>query len=192
MARTTEFDQDAALDRAMHLFWRQGYEATSIQDLVEHMGIGRGSLYNTFGDKHALYLAALDRYCATVGTGFLAPLDGPLPVRAALHLVFDGAVATALAEGRHGCLLANSALELASHDADTRCRVETSLRGAEDTIGRALARAQATGELAAGRDPRALARYLVNALQGLRVTAKVTDDRGTLEDIARVTLSALD
>jgi len=192
MARTKEFDPDVALDRAMHLFWRQGYEATSIQDLVEHMGIGRGSLYDTFGDKHALYLAALDRYCATVGAGFLAPLDAPIPVRAALRLVFDGAVATALAEGRHGCLLANGALELASRDTDTRCRVEASLRGAEDAIGRALARAQATGELAAGRDPRALARYLVNALQGLRVTAKVTDDRETLEDIARVTLSALD
>ncbi len=192
MTRTTDFDQDAALDRAMHLFWRQGYEATSIQDLVEHMGIGRGSLYNTFGDKHALYLAALDRYCATVGADFLAPLDEPLPVRAALRQVFANVVVESLAEGHHGCLMANGTLELAARDADLRCRAEANLRGAEDTIGRALARAQATGELAAGRDPRALARYLFNALQGLRVTAKATDDRGTLEDIARVTLSALD
>ncbi len=192
MARTKEFDQDVALDKAMRLFWRQGYEATSIQDLVEHMGIGRGSLYDTFGDKHALYLAALDRYCATVGAGFLTPLEEPIPVREALRLIFDGAVATALAEGRHGCLLANSALELASRDADTRCKVEASFQGAEDAIGRALARAQETGELAASRDPRALARCLVNALQGLRVTAKVTDDRETLKDIARVTLSVLD
>ncbi len=113
-------------------------------------------------------------------------------MRAALRRVFDGVVAESLAEGHHGCLLANSALELAARDADIRCRVEASLRGGEDTIGRALARAQVTGELAADRDPRALARYLVNAMQGLRVTAKVTDDRGTLEDIARVTLSALD
>ena len=192
MARTKEFDHDVALDRAMHLFWRQGYEATSIQDLVEHMGIGRGSLYATFGDKHTLYLAAFDRYCATVGAGFLAPLAEPIPVRAALRRVFDGVVAESLAEGHHGCLMANGTLELASHDGDVRRRVEVGLQGAEDTIARALALAQAAGELAAGRDPRALARYLVNALQGLRVTAKVTDDRGTLEDIARVTLTALD
>lgn len=192
MARTKEFDQDAALDRAMHLFWSHGYEATSIQDLVECMGIGRGSLYGTFGDKHALYLAALDRYCATVGAALLAPLDEPIPVRAALRRIFDRVVTESLAEGHHGCLLANGAAELASRDPALRCRVEASLEGAEDKIVRALERGQETGEIVAGREPRALARCLVNALQGLRVTAKVTDDRETLEDITRTTLSVLD
>jgi len=191
MTRTTEFDQDAALDRAMHLFWRQGYEATSIQDLVEHMGIGRGSLYNTFGDKHALYLAALDWYCATVGAGFLAPLDEPLPVRAALRRVFDNVVAESLAEGHHGCLMANSTLELASHDSTVRCRAAANLEGLEERIGRVLAHAQQEGEIGAHHDPRAVARFLFNALQGMRVTAKVTSDRAVLEDIARVTLSVL-
>ena len=75
MARTKEFDVDAALDRAIELFWAQGYEATSLNDLLDHMEIGRQSLYDTFGDKHALFLAALDRYRAKMVALFLGPLD---------------------------------------------------------------------------------------------------------------------
>ncbi len=191
MARTKEFDQDLALDRAMHLFWSQGYEATSIQDLVEHMGIGRGSLYDTFEDKHALFLAALDRYRATVSARLFAPLEEPIPVRAALRRVFDRVVEEAQAEGHHGCLMANATLELASRDRTVQCRAAANLEGFEEKMGRVLARAQREGEIGAHHDPRALARYLFNALQGLRVTAKVTSDRAVLEDIARVTLSVL-
>ncbi len=191
MARTKEFDQDLALDRAMRLFWSQGYEATSIQDLTDGMGIGRGSLYDTFEDKHTLFLAALDRYRATVSARLFAPLEEPIPVRMALRRVFDHVVEEAQAEEHHGCLMANATLELASRDATVRCRAAANLEGLEEKIGRVLARAQREGEIGVHHDPRALARFLFNALQGLRVTAKVTPDRTVLEDIARVTLSVL-
>lgn len=191
MARTKEFDQDLALDRAMRLFWSQGYEATSIQDLTDGMGIGRGSLYDTFEDKHTLFLAALDRYRATVTAGLFAPLEEPIPVRAALRRVLDRVVDEAQAEGCHGCFMANATLELASRDPTIQCRAAANLEGLEEKIGLVLARAQREGEIGAHHDPRALARFLFNALQGLRVTAKVTSDRAVLEDIVRVTLSVL-
>jgi AcrR family transcriptional regulator len=74
MARPKEFDSDQALDKAMEPFWRQGYEATSIKDLVRHMGINRGSLYNTFGHKHRLFLACMDRYCDNMATMRARPM----------------------------------------------------------------------------------------------------------------------
>ena len=70
MARTKEFDRDAALDRAMHVFWKKGYEATSLPDLLQAMGIARQSLYDTFGEKHALFMAALERYTQLILTTF--------------------------------------------------------------------------------------------------------------------------
>ena len=192
MARTKEFDREAVLDKAMRLFWRQGYEATSLHDLTAAMGIGRQSLYDTFGDKHALFLAALDRYCLTVGSWLFAPLDEPGPVMPAIREVFERVIAGSVAEDRHGCLLANATAELVPHDRDTACRAETNLWGAEERFRTALERAQQAGEIGRQHAPRALALYLFNALQGLRLTAKTTPDRRVLDEIVGVTLSVLD
>ncbi len=88
MARIKTFDPALVIDRAMQLFWRQGYEATSVQELVDALGIGRGSLYDTFGDKHTLFLASLDHYSEMVFTALMPPLQSEGPVRDALHQVF--------------------------------------------------------------------------------------------------------
>jgi TetR/AcrR family transcriptional repressor of nem operon len=192
MARTKEFDREAVLDKAMRLFWRQGYEAASLRDLLAEMGIGRQSMYDTFGDKHELFLAALDRYCATVGGPLFAPLAEPGPVKAAVRRVFERAIEGSVDEWRHGCLMANATAELVPRDRDVACRAEANLQGAEEAFRRALERGQATGEVACHQDARALARYLFNALQGLRLTAKSTPDRRVLEEIVEVTLSVLD
>ena len=176
----------------MNLFWCHGYEATSIQDLVEGMGINRSSLYGTFGDKHALYLAALERYQAIVGAQFLTILEQPGSAKAAIRRVFESVVEESLADGLHrGCLMTNSAVERAPHDADIAARIAANVDGTEAAFYRALSRAQAAGEIDSG-DPRARARFLVNALHGLRVMAKATADRAVLEDVAAVTLSVLD
>lgn len=191
MARPKEFNREVALDRAMHLFWRRGYRATSLPDLLEAMRIGRQSLYDTFGDKRALFLAALDRYEAVVGAALVAPLDEPGPVRPAVRRVFDRVVEGSLRDGRRGCLMANATAELAPGDREVADRTEASLRGVEDALCRALERARTTGELGPGESPRALARYLANALLGLRLTAKTTADRRVLEDAVRLTVSIL-
>jgi len=112
-----QFDSDDALMRAMEAFWGRGYEATSMQDLVSCMGINRGSLYATFGDKRALFLAALRRYDAHYRQDWLSALRQANGPKATILAAFDDAVEAALGrKGRRGCFLVNTALELSPHD----------------------------------------------------------------------------
>ncbi len=175
MARTKEFDPDVTLRAAMDLFWRNGYEATSMQDLVDHLGIGRGSIYATYGSKHELYLLALDRYAEESGDSVLELLSGPGPVLPAVRGLVRGCLDDALTE-RKGCLVTNTAVECAGDRAIAR-RVESNWDGLETGIASALVRARKQGELAADKDPRALARFLVTLVQGLKVMARVPDER---------------
>ena len=189
MARTKEFRPEAALDAAMQLFWLKGYGATSMRDLLDGMGIGRGSFYDTFGDKHALFLAALDRF-EEARTGWIdealenSGLDG---IEEVFRRTVEGMTGS---EPRRGCLLANTAVELAPRDPEVAEKISRHVRRTEEAFAGALVRAQETGEIPE-RDPRALARFLVSNLHGLRVLARAGTDRRTLEDAARVALEAL-
>ncbi|MER5625767.1 TetR/AcrR family transcriptional regulator [Streptosporangium sp. NPDC002544] len=191
MARTKEFDPDAVLQRAMELFWEKGYEATSMTDLVEHLGIGRASLYATFGGKRELYLKAYDRYLEN-GVDFVDLLSQPGPVLPAVRaLVERYAEEAAQDELRRGCLVVNTAVELAPHDQTLARRVEASWDFVEATLTSALARARAQGELAAEKNPRALARFLLTLMQGMRVIGKGSRDPARLRDTAEQALSVL-
>jgi TetR/AcrR family transcriptional regulator, transcriptional repressor for nem operon len=188
--RTKEFEPGEALDAAMQLFWRNGYAATSIRDLLDGMGIGYGSLYNTFGDKHALFLACLDRF-RELRTSWIDEVledSGLSGIEEVFRRTVDGLVGF---EPRRGCLLANTAVELGPHDAEVAAKISRYVRHTEAVFERALIRAQEAGEIPADRDPRALARFLVNALHGLRVLARVGTDRAVLEDAVRVALDVL-
>jgi len=192
MARTKEFDPDAALRSALDLFWRKGYEATSIQDLVDHLGIGRASIYATFGTKHELYLRALDRYCEEMAGRnmyVLSPSGPALPVvRELIRSFADNALAD---PDRKGCFVTNTAAECLPHDALAARRVDIGLNGLESAIAGALTKARDQGELSAGKDPLALARFLVTLIQGIRVIAK-RPDRQRLRDAVDQALSLLD
>jgi TetR/AcrR family transcriptional repressor of nem operon len=193
VARPKEFDRDAVLDRAMQVFWSRGYEATSIQQLVARMGIQRGSLYDTFGDKRRLFFAAIDRYDQVVTARLLAILDGRGSGREAIRRFFGLKVDLSLEPGRpRGCLVTNSTAELASRDRATATRVGSVLARIEAAFHRAVIRAQQAGEIDPARDPRALARFLTSSAQGLSVMAKTSPDRAVLEDIVKVTLAALE
>jgi TetR/AcrR family transcriptional regulator, transcriptional repressor for nem operon len=188
--RTKEFEPGEALDAAMQLFWRNGYAATSIRDLLDGMGIGYGSLYNTFGDKHALFLACLDRF-QELRTSWIDEVledSGLSGIEEVFRRTVDGLVGF---EPRRGCLLANTAVELGPHDAEVAAKISRYVRHTEAVFERAVIRAQEAGEIPADRDPRALARFLVNALHGLRVLARVGTDRAVLEDAVRVALDVL-
>src|SRR5690349_6897837 len=170
MARTKEFDPDVALRRALELFWERGYEATSLADLVAHLGIGRASLYATFGDKHALYLAALDRYRRDRDAALIAALGQPGPALPAVRALVTRYAEEAAGEPRRrGCLVVNAAVELMPRDPAVARRVAASWDVLETALAGALTRAAAQGEIPAGRDARALARMLLVLLQGLRV-----------------------
>ncbi|MER7515708.1 TetR family transcriptional regulator C-terminal domain-containing protein [Streptomyces sp. NPDC126499] len=194
MARTKEFDPQAALQSALELFWARGYEATSMADLVEHLGIGRASIYATFGSKHELYMKALERYLETRDPGLMAELSAPGPALPALRSLVRRFAAQAATDGERqiGCFVTNSAAELGPHDAEVRRRVELSWESVETLLHSALSRARAQGELPEERDPRALARMLLVLLQGLRVVGKASSDPARVHDAAEQALALLD
>jgi TetR/AcrR family transcriptional repressor of nem operon len=186
VARPKEFDPDAAVDAAVGEFWRRGYEATSIDDLTRACGIGRGSLYGTFGSKDELYLRALERYQAAEGARAHACLEGEAPVADRIRALFERFAADGLGDPENrGCFVLNAAAERASHDPEVARRVRSGLRAMEDALAAQL------GE-AGYEQPRQLARYLVTALNGVRITAKATQDRALVEDAIAMALRVLD
>ncbi|MER5945183.1 TetR family transcriptional regulator [Streptomyces sp. NPDC001904] len=194
MARTKEFDPDVALQAAVELFHARGYEATSMADLVDRLGIGRASLYATFGSKHELYLKAMDRYAESTGAATVAELSGDGPPLAAVRGLVRRFAAEAATGGQRllGCLVTNTAAELGPHDSQAARRVERSWEEIETLLHSALLRARARGELPEDRDPRALARMLLVLLQGIRVTGKVSQDPARVRDAAEQALTLLD
>ena len=193
MARHKQFDRDEVLHKAMEVFWSRGYGAASIQDLVKHMGINRQSLYDTFGDKHALYLKALDLYRQVETRKLFELLEKRGSVRKALRQLFGGVIEGALGDGqRRGCFMGNAMSELAGRCKETAARTCSNMAAMEDVLYRALLRGKKEGDLPGVRDPRAVARFLNSSLQGLVLMAKATRDRQTLEDVVKVTLSVLD
>ncbi|MGW6284861.1 TetR/AcrR family transcriptional regulator [Streptomyces sp. NPDC055107] len=194
MARTKEFDPEAALQSALQLFWQRGYEATSMADLVEHLGIGRASIYATFGNKHELYLKALDRYSENSDSDLLRELSQPGSALPAVRTAVRRFAAEANADDlrARGCFITNTAAELGPHDPAAARRVEASWDHIETLLHSALTRAQAQGELPSDRDPQALARMLLVLMQGLRVVGKATKEPGRVRDAAEQALSLLD
>ncbi|MFJ8472637.1 TetR/AcrR family transcriptional regulator [Kitasatospora sp. NPDC094011] len=192
MARTKEFDPDAALQAALELFWRRGYEATSMTDLVQGLGIARASIYATFGSKRELYLRALERYSEQQDPDRLADLSQPGPVLPAVRALVRRYAQAGEEDRRRGCFITNTAVELAPHDPGAARRVEASFDHLETSLTAALLRAEAQGELPVGREPRALARMLVVLLQGIRVVGKTADGAPRVRDAAEQALALLD
>ena len=192
MARPKEFDPDIALERAMQLFWLQGYEATSVQELCDDMGIKKGSMYDTFGNKRSLYLAALELYLK-LNEPPPDLLQHPDSVKFAIEEIFAHKVEISVADKHlRGCLFVNTIVELAAHDPDFAAISDEGRQRYEETFYRLLAIGQESGEIGREHDITATARFLANAMLGLRVTAKTTRNRKILEDIVTTTMSVLD
>ncbi|MCK7628078.1 TetR/AcrR family transcriptional regulator [Streptomyces sp. RS10V-4] len=176
MARPKEFDPHAALRVAMETFRRRGYEGTSVQDLVDALGINRSSMYAAFGSKHDLYLKALERYSADEKAKAQEELTGAGPALPALRAFLLSYVDAALTDPeRHGCLVTHGVMERVPADPEATTRLRTALGGMEDAYTFLLLRARANGELAPGADVGSLARFLVTFTQGLRVMEKAAD-----------------
>jgi TetR/AcrR family transcriptional repressor of nem operon len=191
--RPRQFEREDVVQKALEIFWRQGYQATSVQDLVAATGLNRGSLYDTFGDKHGLFLEVVEYYRSHVTARRLAKLEEPGSAREKIATFFKEVVEFSLGEGRLlGCLMTNSAIELAPHDRDTRLAVAANMGAMEAAFRRVLTRAKRDGELAADKSPTDLARFLTATANGLRVMAKVSPDRTTLRSVVRIALEALD
>ncbi len=189
---TKRFDPDVALERALDAFWAGGYEGTSAQDLVDAMGINRGSLYDTFGSKRELYRRALERYGADTGAELEAALagDGPVPdaIRAAL---LAQAEALAADPAARGCLLVNACTELAGRDEEVGDVVRAAFDATRGVLAEAIARGQRRGEVTGALPAATLADFLVTTMQGLRVAGKEHGDRARLEASIDIALAAL-
>ena len=193
MARHAEFDRTKIVDQAMNCFWSKGYEATSVQDLTEAMGIKPGSLYNSFQDKHTLFLEALDRYVATEGSYLFKQVEQSPSGKEAIKTFFVGLVDQLVSDPENrACFMLNATLELASHDAEVAERVFLSTQLGEAVFRRALERAQNAGEIGQHHDVKTLAAFLVSTIKGIQVTAKLAPGRDSLNALAQVALSLLD
>jgi len=194
MARPKEFDTTEVLNKALEIFWYKGYEATSIQDLTKHLGIGRQSLYDTFGGKRQLFFAALKRYTEQKTTYVVSILEKTSSGKAAIERVFRELVKTLTdAELCIGCFMVNTAIELAPHDREIGNIIESNMEQEVQALYHALTRAKSQGELNdRHQDLMALARFLNNTRYGLVVTAKSTSNPAVLGEIVDVTLSMLD
>ncbi|ACK73782.1 transcriptional regulator, TetR family (plasmid) [Gloeothece citriformis PCC 7424] len=149
MARHKEFNQLEALSKAMETFWRYGYSGTSIQDLTESMGINRGSLYDTFGDKRSLFLAAIAHYDETVLQRLISDLEDQSASKEAIIAYFHHMIERIVDDKTHrGCFAINTAVELCPHDRETQQRIAKNLQRIEDAFYQALVRATQKGEMA--------------------------------------------
>jgi TetR/AcrR family transcriptional repressor of nem operon len=185
MARPRKFDPDQVLDRSMREFWGRGYRDTSVDDLVEATGVQPGSLYNAFpGGKRGLFLQALDRYSRLVVPEKMGALEEAGAGLAELRAYFDGLVDDLTTpEGRMGCLMVNSTVELAAQDSEVGEIVREHMRRLERAAERALRNAQGRGEVAGQVDPSAKAAQLMATGMGLMVVGKTNPGRTVLESI---------
>lgn len=193
MARKKNFDEQEVLDKALQLFWRKGYHATSIQDLVDELGINRASMYDTWGDKHRLYLAALKRYRQYASSWFLEEIRSEKPARQIIENFLKHLVNDMIADAdRKGCFVVNSTTELATMDKEVRAMVEENRRTVEQVLAELIKEGQASGQFSSAHSPESLARFVFSVISGIRVVCKTQISNRELQEVIDITLSALD
>ena len=189
MARPKEFEIHEVLDKAMYLFWSQGYEKTSMQELVDTMGIHRRSIYDTFGDKHALFIQALQRYQSLQSKRLQQLVEKQVPVTDIIRMFLETTIDNP--ELPKGCLMVNSGVELGTLDPEVSALVEGGYTQTEQCLLDLLVAGQVSGEIQSDLDAEGLAHYFMNAWLGLRTTVKTAVNQQKLTDIINTTLSIL-
>ena len=183
--RPRSFDTEAAVERAMGVFWSRGYHGTALPDLLRATKLSRGSLYAAFGDKHSLFLLSLDRYIADALARIDVELAPPREPIDGLRAYLAGYVErTSGANGRRGCLLVATAMELAGQDVEVTRRVAGFFKAMETKVADALSRAKTASQLADGVEPSSAGRILVCFVEGLRVVGKTAPARATSQATA--------
>lgn len=189
MPRPLAFDPAEALERATDVFWKQGFEATSLDDLTAAMRINRPSLYNRFGDKHSLYMQALKHYAERHGRAVMQGLEQSKTVRAGFEQLFEAVTCTESA--CWGCLLVNAATERAQAHPDVQRFVNLAAEENERVFAEALRSGQRRGEINRSKDPEALAKLLYNGVLALRVRARSGASQEALRENAALILKLL-
>jgi TetR/AcrR family transcriptional regulator, transcriptional repressor for nem operon len=192
MARPREFDEAAVLDAAIEQFWLRGYEATSVRDLADEMGIAGASLYNSFGGKRTLYRRALSRYLEQTFRERIRRLESTLPSHVAITAFFGEIIERSVADKRRrGCMLVNSTLEHVPDDKDFQQIVTAFLSEVESFFLRSVESGQREGTVTSSQSPEDLSRMLLGQLLGIRVLARIKPDRSVLDGMLRPVFACL-
>jgi TetR/AcrR family transcriptional regulator, transcriptional repressor for nem operon len=193
MPRPKNFNEDEVLGKAMRLFWHKGFEATSIQDLVTHLGINKQSIYDTFGDKKKLYLLALNKYHFGSEMYFNTLYSENGTVREAFRAFFQAVVEGSFHDAdKKGCFLQNAAVELAPQDEEIKKICLAGMSSFEKRFGDLIRKGQQSGELSKTLEADSLATFFFAIFNGLRVIGKITQDKTQLENIVKNALSVLE
>ena len=192
MARPSQFVRNEALEKSMYLFWDKGYCNTSLQQLSAGMDMRPGSLYATFKNKRTLFLEALQLYFERSSKAFNERLNSQLSAIASLHYFFAQLVDDlAKDDTGRGCLMINTATELADQDDEIRKILDDMFARHEQVFFATLQQAQYEGDLAAGKDPRALAQFLLMTVRGMRVYSQTRHSRAEFQQLADTALTTL-
>jgi len=193
MARTKEFNEDKALDKAIEIFWHKGYNGTSAQDLVTHLGLSRSSLYDTFGDKQKLFVQSLKKYQKQSQDQIVDLFEKSENIKETLQDIFKQAVIESLEDRiTKGCFMVNSSVELAMHDQEIAKIVQNNAKTMEEIFTNAVKKGQDLGHISKKMDAKVLARFIFNNYSGIRVLARTGEkDKQVYDDIVKAILSIL-
>ncbi len=192
MARTKDFDENEVLSKAIQLFWYKGYNGTSMQDLVDGLGISRSSLYDTYTDKHTLFVKALESYQNAGAAQIREMIEHSGSAKETIKKLLELATTDLLSDKQQkGCFMVNAEVEVAPHDAEVNNLVCKNDQQMEDAFYQVIKKGQESGEIKNQQDARALSRFIFNTVKGMRVTAKSVTDRSVFDDIIKLTISAL-
>ncbi len=187
-----QFDTEVALTKAMEVFWAHGYEATSLSELLKHMGIGKKSLYDTFGNKQSLFLKALDYYAYTTIRDLRSRLSADGSPLANLKSLLKDLLYTYSKPSSYGCMLGTNIADFNTDDEAISQVMRVYLQQVEDVFTAALTRAQAIGELSPATNPQNLARLLLCTTQGMALLSRVMENNTTLEGAVEAVVSLLE
>jgi TetR/AcrR family transcriptional repressor of nem operon len=192
MARTKDFDENEVLAKAIQLFWYKGYNGTSMQDLVDGLGISRSSLYDTYTDKHTLFIKALESYQTAGAARIHEIIDNSPSAKETVKKLVELATTELLGDKQQkGCFMVNAEIEVAPHDAEVNNLVCKNDQQMEEAFYRVIQKGKDTGEIKNPQDARALARFVINSVKGMRVSAKSNTNKAFFDDIIALTISAL-
>jgi TetR/AcrR family transcriptional repressor of nem operon len=193
MARTKDFDENEVLAKAIQLFWYKGYNGTSMQDLVDGLGISRSSLYDTYTDKHTLFVKSLESYQASASGKMQEIISNSGSAKDTVKKLLEFVTNELLGDKQQkGCFIVNAEVEVAPHDAEVNNLVCKNDQQMEEVFYLVIKKGQDDGEIKNQQDARALSRFIFNTVKGIRVTAKSTIDKSVFDDIIKLTVSALD
>jgi TetR/AcrR family transcriptional regulator, transcriptional repressor for nem operon len=193
VARPRSFDERQVLELARDRFWSTGYAATSVDDVVAATGLGKGSIYAAFGDKHQLFLRVFDDYCERAVRETMLAFEGPdEEAYGRLRSHLDVAASASGAERDHcGCLLAKATAELAGRDAAVSERAVRTFAAIEDLLVACVEAAQRAGDIDSAADARQLGRLLLAVVRGIKALATAGRDEASLQDMADAALATL-